>query len=271
MSRFVTHLEGAIDGERLPADKLATVHKDRPILVRYDLPAVGKSLTKQTLQSRDLDEEKRREFYRIMLEDSDRLLQTIEQVLQAGSSGSRWRRISRTKLDLGDLAKECVELARTRFHLAPELLVYEQKVAPGASTVIGDADELKAAVWNLIDNAVFHREPGTRVSVRVRRSEAVLVDVENSGQLSRHVRKRLFRRFVTTRADKGGSGLGLAIVRAVAEAHVGTASCSEEGPPSVRFTLRLPPAWRTARDQLAEAVSEAVESPSTLTQAPENS
>src|SRR6188474_1104374 len=53
MTRFVTHLEGAIDGERLPADKIATVHKDRPILVRYDLPAIGKRLTKQALQSRE--------------------------------------------------------------------------------------------------------------------------------------------------------------------------------------------------------------------------
>ena len=52
MPRFVTHLEGAIDGERLPADKLLTVHKDRPIWVRYDLAAVGKSLTKQVLRGR---------------------------------------------------------------------------------------------------------------------------------------------------------------------------------------------------------------------------
>src|SRR3954470_7737929 len=52
MTRFVTHLEGAIDGERLPADKLATVHKDRPIWVRYDLAAVGKALTKPKLRER---------------------------------------------------------------------------------------------------------------------------------------------------------------------------------------------------------------------------
>src|SRR6188474_2474206 len=52
MPRFVTHLEGAIDGAVLPADKLATLHKDRPIWVRYDLEAVGKALTKDVLRSR---------------------------------------------------------------------------------------------------------------------------------------------------------------------------------------------------------------------------
>src|SRR5262245_43624765 len=53
MTRFVSHLEGAIDGERLPADQLLTLHKDRPIWVRYDLEAVGKTLSKQTLKTRD--------------------------------------------------------------------------------------------------------------------------------------------------------------------------------------------------------------------------
>jgi threonine synthase len=52
MPRYVSHLEGAIDGERLPADRLASVHNDRPILVRYDLAAVGRALTKETLRSR---------------------------------------------------------------------------------------------------------------------------------------------------------------------------------------------------------------------------
>jgi threonine synthase len=50
--RYVTHLEGAIDGARLPADQLATLHHDRPIWVRYDLTAAGKALTKEALRSR---------------------------------------------------------------------------------------------------------------------------------------------------------------------------------------------------------------------------
>ncbi|MCI0359113.1 MAG: threonine synthase [Planctomycetaceae bacterium] len=52
MPRFVTHLEGAIDGDRLSADTLQTLHKDRPIWVRYDLAAVAKSLTKDQLRQR---------------------------------------------------------------------------------------------------------------------------------------------------------------------------------------------------------------------------
>ncbi len=52
MPRYVSHLEGAIDGARLPADSFATLHKDRPILVRYDLPTVARVFSKLALKQR---------------------------------------------------------------------------------------------------------------------------------------------------------------------------------------------------------------------------
>jgi len=48
----VTHLEAAIDGTILPADLLQTVHKDRPLWVRYDLDRVRNALTKEMLRDR---------------------------------------------------------------------------------------------------------------------------------------------------------------------------------------------------------------------------
>ena len=211
-------------------------------------PVASIRLYLQTLQSRDLDEEKRREFYRIMLEDSDRLLQTIEQVLQAGSAGSRWRRISRTRLDLGELTKDCVELARTRFHLVPEALVYEDKVEPGTSIVIGDADELKAAVWNLIDNAIKYSsgEVKVRVVLEAVDGERLAIRVSDQGVgISPVELKRIFRRFYRIPASVAmrakGSGLGLFIVRSVASKHGGRAYAESRGQGhGSTFTLLLP-------------------------------
>ena len=90
-------------------------------------PVASIRLYLQTLQSRELDEDKRREFYRIMLEDSDRLLHTIDQVLRAGATGSRLRRVARVRLNLAEIARECVELARTRFHLGPDALAFVER------------------------------------------------------------------------------------------------------------------------------------------------
>jgi threonine synthase len=52
LPRFVSHLEGAIDGAPLPADGLATLHKDRPIWVRYDLEGIGRAVTRNQLRHR---------------------------------------------------------------------------------------------------------------------------------------------------------------------------------------------------------------------------
>jgi Signal transduction histidine kinase len=128
-------------------------------------PVASIRLYLQTLQSRELDEDKRREFYRIMLEDSDRLLHTIDQVLRAGATGSILRRSARMRIDLGQIAHECVELARTRFHLGPESLEYVQHTAH--ATVMGDSEELKAAVWNLLDNAVKYSQGEPRIVVEL--------------------------------------------------------------------------------------------------------
>jgi two-component system sensor histidine kinase SenX3 len=106
-------------------------------------PVASIRLYLQTLQARELDEGKRQEFYRIMLNDSDRLLHTIEQVLRAGSAGSKFNRRSRMRVDLGEITRECIELARTRFHLAEGAVRYEERVAGGRPLVLGEPDDLR--------------------------------------------------------------------------------------------------------------------------------
>jgi two-component system, OmpR family, sensor histidine kinase SenX3 len=212
-------------------------------------PVASIRLYLQTLQTRELEEPKRREFYRIMLEDSDRLLQTIEQVLRAGSSGSRWRRIARTRVDLGEVARECVELARTRFHLTNDALTYEQHSLQ-RPVVLGDPDELKAAVWNLIDNAVKYSSGQVQVRVALDEIDGQRVAVRVTDQgvgISAAELKRIFRRFYRIPASVAirakGSGLGLFIVRSVAKKHGGRAFAESEGHGrGSTFTLLLPKA-----------------------------
>lgn len=114
--------------------------------------------------------------------------------------------------------------------------------APAAQLhVRGDERWLTRAVNNLVDNAVTHGdgEPPPQMVVEAVES-AVVISVVNGGRISPHVRKRLFRRFVTTRGERGGTGLGLPIVRAVAEAHGGTVEVRERDGKEVEFRLTLP-------------------------------
>jgi two-component system, OmpR family, sensor histidine kinase SenX3 len=209
-------------------------------------PVASIRLHLQTLQMRELDEDKRREFYRIMLEDSDRLLHTIDQVLLAGATGSILRRSARTRLDLAAIARECVELARTRFHLGDDALQYVERTT--GAIVLGDADELKAAVWNLIDNAVKYSQGSPRIRVELADAEnqRVAVRVTDHGVgISPAELKRIFKRFYRIPASvavrtKGG-GLGLFIVRSVARKHGGRAFAESAGQGrGATFTLLLP-------------------------------
>jgi two-component system, OmpR family, sensor histidine kinase SenX3 len=212
-------------------------------------PVASIRLYLQTLQARELDEAKRREFYRIMLEDSDRLLNTIEQVLRAGSVSSRLRRPARSRVDLAEVARECVDLARTRFRLGADALAYDEHLSRRAPVVSGDSDELKAAVWNLIDNAVKYspNQVEVRVVLEETADDRLAVRVLDRGVgISPGELKRVFRRFyrvptaVAVRA-RGSSGLGLFIVRSVAKRHGGRAFAESEGAGrGSTFTLLLP-------------------------------
>src|SRR6266550_9533437 len=87
-------------------------------------PVASIRLYLQTLQTRDIDEPKRLEFYNVMLADSDRLQNTIEQVLRAGATGRSDRHLNRTRIDLADLVRDCLSLAGRRHHLPEDALHY---------------------------------------------------------------------------------------------------------------------------------------------------
>ena len=126
-------------------------------------PVASIRLYLETLQTRPVDEAKRQEFYRTMVEDSDRLLATIEQVLRTGRIGSTsHRKLHLTRIDLNGVIEEC--LARTR-DAASAFPRSARIPARSGRTIMGDLDEVRAAVSNLIDNAVKYSGSAVQVLV----------------------------------------------------------------------------------------------------------
>ncbi len=206
-------------------------------------PVASIRLYLETLQKRPVDEDKRQEFYRIMLQDSDRLLATIEQILRTGRMGAR--RLNLARVDLGVLIDGCVQRTRSLHHLDPDSLSFEQEIP---IEVLGDSEELEAAVLNLLDNAVKYSKP----PIRVRVSAAPVADgnvairVSDAGAgIPKPELKQIFKRFyrvpgpLATRVK--GTGLGLYIVKAVAKRHGGRVWAESEGPGTgSTFVLQLP-------------------------------
>jgi len=212
-------------------------------------PVASIRLYLQTLQTREIDSVKRQEFYRIMVADTDRLLGTIEQVLRAGRMGAKLRRASRAPVDLSSIVRDCLELARTSHHLPEEALTYRESLANGsAPCVLGDEDELKAAVSNLVDNAIKYSGPHVQVAVELEQPEAAhaTLRVRDRGVgILAGERKRIFKRFYRSPGADAirvkGAGLGLFIVRSVIRRHGGKVFAESEGAGrGSTFTVQLP-------------------------------
>src|SRR5436305_4078328 len=88
-------------------------------------PVASIRLYLETLQTRPVEESKRQEFYRIMLEDNDRLLNTIEQVLRTGRLGLSSHKPNVTRIDLDELVSGCVERVRTLHSVSTGALLYQ--------------------------------------------------------------------------------------------------------------------------------------------------
>ena len=212
-------------------------------------PVASMKLYLQTLQNRQVEEAKRQEFYSVMLQDSDRLQGTIEQVLRAGQLGAKLRRASPMPVDFGAVVEECLGLARRRHHLPSEAVTSTVRHVNGASfQVLGDEEDLKAMVSNLVDNAIKYSGPEVHVAVELEQADpaTATLRVRDRGiGISPSERKRIFKRFyripgaMSTRVK--GTGLGLFIVRSVVARHGGKVFVESDGAgQGSTFIVQLP-------------------------------
>lgn len=210
-------------------------------------PITSLRLYLQTLERRKLTDDQRGDFYRLMLEDTDRLLGTVEQVLKAGEVRQRSERKNWQDVDFSGITRESLELARLRHGLAAEELRFDGEPRE-AITLLGNPEELRTAVANLIENAVKYSSPPREIVVSLSAPDVdnVLLRVRDNGVgLPSAELKRIFKRFYRAHSRGAehvkGTGLGLFIVRSIARRHGGDAFAESEGEGlGSTFTLRLP-------------------------------
>ncbi|HXZ85024.1 MAG TPA: HAMP domain-containing sensor histidine kinase [Myxococcota bacterium] len=206
-------------------------------------PLASLQLYLDTLRGRALPDERRGEFLGIMAEDLERLQHTIDQILQAArADGSRARR---EPVDVARLLAECAEDARERHALPPEAVLVD---VPESARVKGDAEQLRVAFRNLLDNAVRYAAGEVHVEIRLRPVSARRIEIEFADRgvgIPASALDRVFQRFQRLPQEAvraaHGLGLGLAIVRNVARAHGGSVRAESEGEgKGSRFLLTLP-------------------------------
>jgi signal transduction histidine kinase len=180
-------------------------------------------------------EGERGEAARSALRSSQRMRRLVGDLLLLARADAK-RTLPREPTDVGQV------LIDATAELGPLAEDHDISVDARPAVIDGSRDELHRMVLNLIENAVRHTPPGSRVRATAGpRDGAVLITVEDDGPgVPPELRERIFERFVRGDGDRGSSsGLGLSIVRAVAESHGGTVT-AEDAEPGARFVVRLP-------------------------------
>lgn len=178
----------------------------------------------EMLSDPDLPPAMREKFTGIIVEESRRLSNLVNdllalQRLESGNIATEFARV-----DLGQVAREVVD------SLSPLLREREAncQVIGEAPDVLGNRDRLKQVVFNLVENASRFIEPGGHITVELMgaRGNSVLSVRDDGCGLGDADPKLLFDRFYrgdpSRNRGTGGTGLGLAIVKSVVDAHDGT-------------------------------------------------
>jgi two-component system, OmpR family, sensor histidine kinase SenX3 len=212
-------------------------------------PVASIRLHLETLQRRELPETQKQEFYRLMLSDTDRLTETVEQVLRAGRAGEKKAGREKSVVDFRPLVQGCIDAAQTRHHLAPGALYYEENSTNGAGLrVLGNEEDLRTAVFNVIDNAVKYSgdNPHVRVLLRIPDEKRIVLSVQDQGvgipsDDLKSIFKRFYRVHDRSRGHVKGTGLGLFIVKSIVHKHGGRVFAESAGEGlGTTITMELP-------------------------------
>ncbi len=176
-----------------------------------------------------------------ILQEANNLEKRIDEVLLAAR---RPKVSATTPVRLDALAGEVVRAWKPRFAQAGGTL--EADLRP-CQPVPGDAELLRDALNNLLDNSLKYQRPGVRLKAQVRTGEMgrwVVFEVSDNGiGVPPAMRKRIFERFQRVegpgRGKAGGHGLGLSFVADTAAAHGGLVECTDAPDGGARFRLKL--------------------------------
>lgn len=228
-------------------DELAKVKKTQDSFVSdvaHELrtPLTAISGNAELMLDPDMPQSTREHFCHIILEESERLKKLTNQLLalqhiQEGASPVTFKR-----LNIEGVARDAIDVLKP---LAQDKNV-ELSISGAAPDILGDANRLKQALINLVDNAIHHVDKGGHVQVLLSGlKDQALVAVKDDGcgfgdMDPSLLFKRFYRADASRARNSGGAGLGLAIVKSIVESHDGTVSAAQAPEGGAIFVMSFP-------------------------------
>ncbi|MBD3349495.1 MAG: PAS domain-containing protein [Candidatus Eisenbacteria bacterium] len=200
--------------------------------IRNPLLAVG-GFARQLHDEMEHDDP-RREYTGIILEEVTRL----EQILREQLTLERHLVPSLAPVDINQILRDVRKLLSHGILSSQVRLVGE--LAPGLPETMGDANQLKQAFLNIINNSIQAMPEGGTIEVTTtQKGGSIVVGIEDTGPgIPGDVMNKLFVPFFTTR--QSGSGLGLAVTKRIIDNHGGDIEVMSEVGKGTRFDVSIP-------------------------------
>ncbi|MBI5652356.1 MAG: PAS-domain containing protein, partial [Chloroflexi bacterium] len=226
------------DADAMKSQLLSTVSHE----LRTPLASIKGFATTLLRQDVKWDDATQRDFLRIIEEESDRLTEIIDNLLEMSQIEAGALRIEKEPMQLRTLIRDIVDEMRMR----TEAHYFVTDLPAALPRVHADPRRIRQVLRNLLENAIKYTKAGQITVTTEVEHDQVLISVADQGQgIPEKYLDKIFERFfqvdgASTRRV-GGSGLGLAISRGIVQAHAGKI-WAENGAPTgsiFRFTLPL--------------------------------
>jgi signal transduction histidine kinase/tetratricopeptide (TPR) repeat protein len=224
---------------RLKSDFVATVSHD----FRTPLTSI-RYLAELLERGRVKDEERKREYFRTIGSESERLSRLVENILDFSKIEAGMKEFRMEGVDIGALMRDVA----TRFlgQATDKRVALETEIPEGLPWITADPEALSRAVLNLLDNAAKYSSDGPRIALRVRaEADGICLEIEDQGiGISPADQKKVFEKFFRSKAATAstvrGSGIGLTLVEHIIKAHGGRVALESELGQGTKVAIHLP-------------------------------
>lgn len=192
----------------------------------------------------DMDEGKRQEFLKVMVQEMERLSKLITQVLDLEKLESGKQSLQLIDIHPNDLVNHVVESFQPSFETNHQTIFVESNAH---KMIMVDVDLIERVLVNIIGNAMKYLPQNNgmvRVSIEEKQQQLMLAVEDNGPGIPEEERAQIFNKFYqvtqSKKSNTGGSGLGLSICKKIIDLHKGQIAVEESNYGGAKFVIYLP-------------------------------